>query len=94
MHEQTIEFLAANMKEMEIELRAHSIALDAMGRGIIEPEGMRDALDMARNSEAMLDYVDEKYRRLRAILPMISEAGTDGDVAALLEKLKPGGYMH
>ncbi len=90
----TIEFLTSNMKEMEIELRAQSIALEALGAGIVEVHDMQDALKMARSSESMLTFVEQKYHRLREILPKLEEAQSEDEVAKLLEAAnKPTGYM-
>ena len=89
----TIEFLTSNMKEMEIELRAQSIALEALGAGLVELADMQDALRMARSSESMLTFVEQKYHRLRQLLPKIEEAKSEEEVAKLLEAEKPSGYM-
>jgi len=93
MHDRTIAFLTANMKEMEIELRAQSIALDALGQGIIEISGLQDALAMARRSEAMLAFVEQKYERMREILPLVESAKTEKEIARLFESCKPAGLM-
>jgi hypothetical protein len=53
--------LTQNMKEMETELRAHSIVLEALTEGVIEPSQMGEALIWARESTAMLDFVNKKY---------------------------------
>ena len=92
--QKTIEFLTANMKEMEIELRAQSIALDALGSGLVKPRELQDALKMARSSEAMLTYVEQKYEHLRKVLPQIEEAKTREEMREIARPpMKPRGWM-
>jgi len=92
--QKTIDFLTANMKEMEIELRAQSIALDALGSGLVKPRELQDALKMARSSEAMLTYVEQKYEHLRKVLPKLEQAKSEQEMRELVRPpVKPRGYM-
>ncbi len=58
-----VEFLVSNMKEMETELRAHSIVLEALEQQVITPDEIPGSLTLARQSHAMLAFVEEKYRQ-------------------------------
>ncbi|MGI4829463.1 MAG: hypothetical protein ACRYFU_14900 [Janthinobacterium lividum] len=57
-------FLIGNMKEMETELRAHSIVFEAMANRVITAEKIGESLTMARNSTELHKLVREKYRLL------------------------------
>jgi hypothetical protein len=59
--QQLLVLLTNNMKEMETELRAHSIVLEALTEEVIEPAQIGQALTWARNSTAMLSFVADKY---------------------------------
>ena len=58
---QLLLLLTENMKEMETELRAHSIVLEALAEGVIGPEEIGESLAWARSSTAMLQFVKTKY---------------------------------
>ena len=64
----TLRCLVANMQLLELELRAHSILLEALKEGVIQPNEIPSSLDLARQSPAMLDFVREKYNRIQAQL--------------------------
>ena len=59
-----MEFVTRNMKELELELRAHSMVLEAVQQGVIAPEQIGIGLQSARLSPAMLGFVEEKYRQV------------------------------
>ena len=59
-----MEFVTRNMKELELELRSHSIVLEAVQQGVILPEQIAGSLHSARQSATMLAYVEEKYRQV------------------------------
>lgn len=54
-------FLTDNMREMETELRAQSIVLEALAQGVIGVHEMERALSWARGSTSMLKFVENKY---------------------------------
>ena len=56
------------MEEMELELRSHSILLEAIQEGIILPSEIPGALTASRESTAMLGFVRQKYDRVRGAL--------------------------
>ncbi len=85
MLDSTVAFLTENMKEMEIELRAQSIVLDALGAGIVEVRDLQDAMRMARKSEAMLAFVERKYEELKQTLPLTGNARSDQELAKMLD---------
>jgi hypothetical protein len=94
MQDRTIAFLMSNMKEMEIELRAQSIALDALGEGIIEISELQNALRMARTSEAMLQFVEKKYDKLKLALPGSKSTATEEEVTRLMKLYRGGESTH
>jgi|GEM_PF-5332730 len=59
--------ITENMKEMETELRAHSIVFEALADGVIESDQIGEGLEWARNSTAMLDFVRRKYLALEKL---------------------------
>jgi hypothetical protein len=93
MHDRTIAFLLGNMKEMEIELRAQSITFEALGQGIVDVRDLQDSLHMARESEAMLAFVDRKYQQLRELLPLTTDAPADDEIAKLVGKSKSASLL-
>lgn len=60
-------FLVDNMKEMEKELRAHSIVMEALAKKVVRTEDLEQAMQWARGSAAMLQFVDAKYASLDAM---------------------------
>jgi len=59
--QQLLVLLTNNMKEMETELRAHSIVLEALTEEVIEPAQIGEALVWARRSTSMLSFMADKY---------------------------------
>jgi hypothetical protein len=59
--------ITENMKEMETELRAHSIVFEALADGVIASDQIAEGLDWARNSTAMLEFVRKKYLALEKL---------------------------
>jgi hypothetical protein len=55
-------FLIGNMKDMETELRAQSIVLEALASKIVDIHELGEALTLARNSQEMQKLVHDKYR--------------------------------
>jgi hypothetical protein len=72
--EKLFSFLVGNMKDMEIELRAQSMVLDALAKRVIDVDHLDQALDMARASTAMRGLVEEKY----GLLAQDTERTPDG----------------
>ena len=72
-------FLIDNMREMETELRAHSIVLEAIALGVVPVEEMEHALTLARGSEAMLNFVRGKYASIDELCsaPMTRDVAND-----------------
>ena len=66
--EMLLTFLVDNMKEMEKELRAHSIVMEALAKKLVRTDDLEQAMQWARGSAAMLQYVDAKYASLQAIV--------------------------
>lgn len=62
-------FLMDNMKEMEMELRAQSIVLEAVAQKMIGVDDLDKALTWARGSTAMLQYVHAKYAMMDELCP-------------------------
>ena len=94
MQHKAITFLLANMQEMETELRAQSITLDALSRGVVRPADIRSAMSMARSSTAMLALVNQKYRCLREDFQPSSETISDEDLHLLAAAGKSDGIVH
>ena len=92
MQDRIIAFLTENMKEMEIELRAQSIALDALGAGIVAVCDLQDAMRMARQSEAMLAFIERKYDELSQLLPLVEHTRSEEELSQLLHRYKASGY--
>ena len=89
--DQLLVLLTDNMREMETELRAHSIVLEALTERVIEPEEIGEALLWARSSTAMLDFVAKKYGLFEKLFTLHDAPGLPAEAFALAEV---GGYSH
>jgi hypothetical protein len=89
--EQLLVLLTDNMREMETELRAHSIVLEALTERVIEPEQIGEALLWARSSTAMLEFIARKYELFEKVF-------TTGDAPTLISRplglADAGPYSH
>ena len=83
-----ITFLVENMKDMEKELRAHSIVMEALAKKVVRTDDLEKALQMARDSAAMLQFVDAKYASLDEIVAGARSLGESAEGASW-----PAGYM-
>ena len=68
-------FVFETVQALELELRAHSILLEALEQKVITPDEIPGFLDIARQSPAMRGFVAEKYTRLMEDLMRESRAG-------------------
>lgn len=73
-NEKLLSFLIGNMKDMELELRAQSMVLEAIATRVVDIDHLSEALDMARNSNGMRHLVAEKYRLLAEDLDSTRES--------------------
>lgn len=83
--EKLLVFLTENMKEMELELRAQSIVLEALAEKIIAVDELKDALAWARNSTAMKEFVRDKYLLLKELCPLTERVQTAEEAAGWME---------
>lgn len=80
-----LRFLANNMKEMEIELRAQSIVLEAVALGIVGVDDLNRALELSRSSAAMLELVESKYSTFDLLVPIADQATARRELGSLIE---------
>ncbi|MGI4830029.1 MAG: hypothetical protein ACRYFU_17795 [Janthinobacterium lividum] len=93
MQKTQLAFMLANMMEMEIELRAHSILLDALVQQVITVEEIPENLQLARRAPSMLAYVGEKYRLLGK-LPSHGSEDNERAVARLVLPMQSRDYTN
>lgn len=93
MEKSQLAFLVDNMMEMEIELRAHSILLDALVEKVITLEEVPENLQLARQAPSMLAYVGEKYRLFSKVQPGTVDDG-EPIVSRLARTMPNRDYTH
>ncbi len=91
-HHNLLVSLTTNMKEMETELRAHSIVLEALTEGVIEPSQMGEALLWARNSSSMLEFMRKKYIPLEELCA--SNPAASSAASPAFQFVKRSSYSH